>query len=381
MRNYSVIIIGGGPAGTTSAISLLNQGVKDILILEAGAYDKFVIGESIPPQSKNILSQLGIYSDFLKENHLPSYGVCSYWGNGKRGYNDTVLSPYGSGWHLNRRKFNQFLSQKAVEAGAELATNTSFKDSKREGDLHIVSYEKDGKTECVTAQFVIDASGSRSVFAKKQGSIQLNGEPLVCLGRRFKLEGKEEVSSLTRIETTPTGWWYAARLPNNEILVTLYTNAENVKKDELQKPENWTADLHRTLSIMDGIHEPNALDSKIKGFKVQSFCLNKSAGSNWLAVGDAASAYDPLTSRGIHKSMSNALFAAELISKFFSDSVFDSKQYDLRIKTQYYLYLSERARYYRSEQRWEASSFWQSFHKLEDPRKQKGTKNGQHFNL
>ena len=371
MRNYSVIIIGGGPAGTTSAISLLNHGIKDILVLEAGAYENFVIGESIPPQSKNILSQLGIYSDFLKENHLPSYGVCSYWGNDKRGYNDTVLSPHGHGWHLDRRKFNQFLSKKAVEFGAQLETKAFFKTAHQEGDLHIISYEKDGKKERVSAQFVIDASGPRSVFAAKHGSFQLNGEPLVCLGRRFKQDGDEEVSSLTRIETTSTGWWYAAKLPNNEILVTLYSNAENVKKYELQKPENWTAELHRTKSIMSGIHEPNVFDKKIKGFKVQSFCLNKSAGTNWLAVGDAASAYDPLTSRGIYKSMSNALFATELISKFFSESTFDAEQYDLHIKTQYYLYLSERAQYYRNEQRWKECPFWQSFHQLEDPRLKK----------
>ena len=70
MRSYNVIIIGGGPAGSTAGLALSKLGVKDILILEAGAYEKFVIGESIPPNSNLLFKQLGINSDFQKEFHL-----------------------------------------------------------------------------------------------------------------------------------------------------------------------------------------------------------------------------------------------------------------------------------------------------------------------
>jgi len=367
MRHYDAVIIGGGPAGTTTAISLLSEAVEAVLILESTEYTDFVIGESIPPQSKSLFLELGIWKDFLKEQHLPSFGVCSYWGSEKRGYNDTILSPYGHGWHLDRSKFNLFLAEKAIEFGAELETRSVFKSSKMENNSHYISYESNGQIHNVRADFVVDATGHRSLFARTQGSIQLHGEPLVCLGRRFKLDENTQVSHLTRIETTELGWWYAARLPNKEMLVTMYSTAANVKEHQLQLPDNWIKELRSTQSILDGVLESNALDKKIKGFKVPSFCLNKSADTNWIAVGDSASSYDPITSRGIYKSMQNAIKASQYVSDFFTKGSYDHKEYDLHIKTKYYHYLTERASYYRNENRWENNSFWKRFHQLENP--------------
>ena len=75
MKSYSVVIIGGGPAGCTSAIALTKLGVKNILVLESGEYAKFIIGESIPPETKNVFNQLGIFNAFLKEGHVPCYAT------------------------------------------------------------------------------------------------------------------------------------------------------------------------------------------------------------------------------------------------------------------------------------------------------------------
>ena len=179
-KTFDVIVIGGGPAGSSCAIALAKLGVQHIFALEDGDYSKFVIGESIPPNSKRILNSLGVFKDFLKENHLPCYGVCSYWGDDKRGYNDTVLSPFGHGWHLDRKKFNLFLSQQAEKSGVVVETNANFKKGVQLNNGKIaIGYTQNNEDIQVTAKFVVDASGSRSLFAKQQGSIQVQST-LVC---------------------------------------------------------------------------------------------------------------------------------------------------------------------------------------------------------
>lgn len=366
MESLSVVIIGGGPAGSVAAIELANLGIENVLMLESGEYNKFVIGESISPDAKNVFVKLGISSAFLRENHLPCYGVCSYWGNDKRGFNDTVLSPYGHGWHLDRRRFNLFLSSQATHRGTTLRTNASFKKSTTSEDgKHLITYSENEQEINVQADFVIDASGPKSIFAKQQGSVSQDGEPLICLGRRFKINEGEKVSSLTRIEATETGWWYGAKLPGDEILVAFYTTPEHVKQSKLQHVDTWMESLNHTVSIKDGVHEENAIDSKIKGYGVSSFCLDKITGDNWLAIGDAASSFDPITSRGIFKSMTDAIYAAELVSgRLKSNSPI--KVFEYYIKSNYKNYLAERAHYYTLEQRWQNAPFWSKFHQLEE---------------
>jgi len=362
MNSYSVVIIGGGPAGSSCAIALAKQGVQDILVLEASNYSKFVIGESIPPNSKRILNSLGVFKDFSKENHLPCYGVCSYWGDDKRGYNDTVLSPFGHGWHLDRRRFNLFLSQQAQKSGIVVEINANFKKGEQLNNGKIaINYSQDGKEKQVTAKFVVDASGSRSLFAKQQGSIQIEGEPLICLARRFKINDAVKISSLTRIEAVENGWWYGAKLPNNEMLIAFYTDQETVKLTKMHQVEHWMNALNLTVSIKDEIQESMSLDKNTKGFPARSFCLDNITGENWLAIGDAASAYDPITSRGIYKSLTDGNYAAECISKILNNTSHSLTEFETYIAQNYYDYLLERAHYYRSEQRWKESRFWNKF--------------------
>jgi flavin-dependent dehydrogenase len=128
---YQVVILGGGPAGSACAISLARQGIQEILLVEAGEYDQFCIGESIPPETRLVFIRLGILEQFLAEGHEPCYGSRCYWGDDRWGSDDTPLGVYGHGWHLDRSRFNRFVAQQAEIAGASLMTGTTFQQCQK----------------------------------------------------------------------------------------------------------------------------------------------------------------------------------------------------------------------------------------------------------
>lgn len=362
--HYKIIIIGAGPAGSSCSLALSRLGVKDILLVESCNYNKFRIGETIPPETKTILMQLGIYKSFLSEQHEPCYGSCSYWGNDHRGYNDSILSPYGHGWHLDRRKFNLFLSKQAQTSGVKFLANSQLISSEQSenNNFELTFNDKNNSSFNVTADFVVDATGSRSVFAIQQGSKKINTDPLICLGVRFKISNcSRSISKQTHLEAVEYGWWYVARLPGDILLVTLYTDGEIIKKNKLQKIDIWLKLLKETKHTSIFISNMEIIDIKPKAFRAPSFRLDKITGKNWTAIGDAASAFDPVTSQGIIKSMSDAITVANIIEKYLNGNENKLKEFEQMVIARYEQYLSIRKYFYQLEKRWPNSPFWQKY--------------------
>ncbi len=366
-NEYQVIIIGAGPAGSTCAIQLLRLGLKKVLLVESGSFEKFRIGESIPPDTNVLLHKLGIYHDFVADGHEPCYGSCSYWGDDLRGYNDFLLNPHGHGWHLNRSRFDAFLAKKAAVLGVNVRINTSFEDTKQleNGGFEITLKTDKQHLSTVTADIVVDASGNRAVFATAQGSQKIHTLPLVCLGIRLKIKDElQKISKLTHLEAVPYGWWYAARIPDDTLLIGLYSTAEIIKSENLNQLDAWISHLNATpnTQILTVGLEP--IDERPKGFQAPSFRLDKVAGENWLAIGDTASSYDPITAQGIIKSMTNAFSAAAMIHKKHEGHINDFSGYAQEIDHLYAQYLEMRRYFYNLERRWPDSIFWKKLHEV-----------------
>jgi flavin-dependent dehydrogenase len=90
--------------------------------------------------------------------------------------------------------------------------------------------------------------------------------------------------------------------------------------------------------------------------------LAKISGPGWLAVGDAASAYDPLTGAGVAKALHFATFAADAIASSLERSEEALSKYDNMVKRDFWVYLTQRLAQYTKEQRWPESPFWQRRH-------------------
>ena len=309
---------------------------------------------------------MGIYHDFIAEKHEPCYGSCSYWGSQNRGYNDFLLNPNGRGWHLDRSRFNRFLAKKAVEMGAELRIFTTFKASKKTANgYRLTLSSQNNTTTVVQTQIVVDASGQKTAFATTQNAQKVEITPIICLSKRYQqVDSHTTISKLTHLEASKYGWWYAALLPNQSLLVAFYTNATSIKKVGLNKNKIWEKHLKKTISIQKLTQGLSPMEHRPKGFPAPSYILDKISGKHWLAIGDAASAYDPITAQGITKAMFTALEAAPLIVKRLNNELTNFRPFDIFIIKQFEQYLAMRSYFYQQEQRWKGSPFWQQFHQL-----------------
>ncbi len=357
--HYKVAIIGGGPAGCACALALAQAGLTENIIIEASDYSQFRIGESIPPEALKLLQTLNVDRAFLQDKHLPCYGTRSFWGDNRPGYNDTAINPFGNGWHLDRNRFDKFLLEQAKDRGVSVLLNTRFVTAAADGDGYVLNLkniaEPPQTSQQLRADFVIDATGVRSSFARQQGSRQQQAFSLVAMVARFRHEGKiSETYGLTHIDATAHGWWYSAQLPDNNLLVAFYSDPVTVKNLGLKRTERW---MELLSSSPNSAHLfPLACNSntQVMAFSAPSFCLDQLSGGSWLAIGDAASSWDPIASQGIVKAISSGISAAKFLT-----GALNKQQLTGSVQQTHQRYMALREQFYRLEQRWPESSFWQ----------------------
>jgi flavin-dependent dehydrogenase len=360
LSGYDVVVLGGGPAGCATALSLALRGIDRILVVESSRYEGSRIGETIPPDTRVVLEQLGVWDDFVSEPHEPCLGSCSSWGDDQLGYNDFLFNPFGNGWHLDRRRFDSFLAKKTGERGAEVRTGTMFVSAGRIGSegFRLRLAGDDGQTNTVTARFVVDATGMSSGFARQMGAKTFFLDRLICVAAFFELTNSSSFSQLTMLEAVEYGWWYAAKLPNGRVTVALASDPELIRRTGLNQEDAWLARLGETNHVSRVVADCALIEDSLRVCNAPSLLLDRTVGNGWLAVGDAASTYDPISSQGIYKALANGVQAAEVIAAFLDGKVEILSDYQSSVARRFEDYLANRNFFYGVEQRWSASPFW-----------------------
>jgi flavin-dependent dehydrogenase len=315
----------------------------------------------VSPAARRVLEELGVWAAFLEDKHLPSRGTCSCWGSATPGYNDYLFSPWGSGWHLDRARFDRMLIHQAREHGAQvlMPVEVSRWEPRPEGGytLHL---SEGAPVPTLQACFVVDATGHRATFASQQGSRRLVADRGLAFYGFFHVRPNEQFDTFALVETCREGWWYSALLPGERVAVGLMGDGDSLRGLKRDARADWLALLEQTPLTRRRLEACDFSGEALHALPANVSLLDHLHGEDWLAVGDAASTYDPLSSQGLFKALSSASLAAEALVKAVRGDRSGLRAYGQQVHSQFREHLKIRDTYYRQEQRWPEAPFWKN---------------------
>jgi len=357
--DVDVAILGGGPAGLAAALALTHRGYSTVVV-ERSDYSNTRIGETLPPAVQPLLTTLGIWDQFLEQKHSRAFGIRCAWGQGQLRDNDFIFDPYGSGWHIDRPSFDQMLARSAEAMGAIVHRSavlvSCVPNDAGNWQLKVRCGERD---RSYRAKFLLDATGRSSCFAHMRGARRITWDCLIGVIGFFKSRSRQNLAdTFTLIEAVEEGWWYSAVLPNSQLVVAYMTDGDLYAKRQKQLSRYGFQQIQTTKHTQSRIKSYDLVSAPCI-VSANSSRLDRVTNGNWLAIGDAAMAFDPLSGQGVYRALESALEAAHSIQEYWMGNDLALIDYAVAVRQDFERYLFLRAAFYSREPRWRNSAFWQ----------------------
>jgi flavin-dependent dehydrogenase len=292
-------------------------------------------------------------------------GAYEVWGHPAGEELDLLRDIDGPGWLLNRRNFDAWLRDVAVERGASLMPCTAlqsvrFDPNKGVWETTLENVERE--LEHVQAQILVDATGRYANIARAMGALRTTDEmPLVCVWVAGTSWNETPATmGCTSVEAVDYGWWYTAPLPQGRRILSLHT-MPGVLRQRFGDAGAFIA-LAKSLSSIGTILETTAFspDSPVQQVMAHGGTLVPAAGLAWFAAGDAAVHFDPISSQGLLNALFTGLAAAESASRVLSGYLPGraAEEYNTLIQGIHAAYRDRLATTYEQEERWPQTHFW-----------------------
>jgi len=351
------VVAGGGPAGAVAALAVASAG-HPVVVLDAGDPPARA-GETLPPAGLAILRDLGLAEPLRGQGHLPSAGNRSAWGSSVLSATDAIRDPHGTGWQLDRRRFDALLRDAARAAGAQVLAGARLRGLESSGKNGWRVTLSDGRDVCCS--WLIDATGRRRSVARRCGGQPVRLDRLVAvqaLLTRQESAIAADQDTRTLVEAARDGWWYTSRAPTGGRVVAFLTDADLAGPAAIRSLAGFRQHLARTEHVRQVIDCGYALRQRPRGGDASSTRLDRVGGAGWIAVGDAALSFDPLSSQGIFNALYTGLTGGQAVSDALAGAATGLADYADRITAIYTAYLGHRAAYYQLEGRWAGEPFW-----------------------
>jgi geranylgeranyl reductase family protein len=345
MSSRSVLVVGGGPAGSAAAYWLARDG-HDVTLVEKKEYPREkTCGDGLTPRAVLQLQDMGF--DFeVPEFHRIS-GLRSYAGDDlmiEMPWPDHSRFPNWGGV-IRRRDLDQQVARLAEKEGVRIREKTTATPSIEEGRLRSVTLANGAVSEIIAPDITIIADGSMNRFGRDLGTTRRRDYPMGMAARGYYSSPKSQDPFLeSQLDLRDAS---GATMPGYGWVFPLGDGTVNVGVGLLSTFKRWK-DVNTTQMMNDyvaiapdywGLSEASRLSKPMGGKLTMSYSKSPLVGSNWITIGDAAGAINPWNGEGISYAYETGRFAAEYVGQaLVADDPSVLRRYPQRLQDEYGLY-------------------------------------------
>lgn len=316
-----VLVIGGGPAGSTAAALLAERGYR-VILLEKVRHPRFHIGESLLPANLPLLDKLGV-GDEVRAIGMEKWGAefVSPWHDHKQPFEfaDAMDKSMPMAYQVRRSEFDEILIRNASRKNACVMEGCQVQDVRfLHGDEGAVvrACHDDGRIETLTARFVLDASG-RDTFLGSRFKIKRHNKQHNSAAIFGHFSGAERNPGRTEGNITlywfEHGWFWFIPLADGATSVGAVVWPYYLKTRKKKSLEEF---FRETIALCAPLHarlQNAGLISPVEATGNYSYVCDRSHGDKYLLLGDAYTFIDPVFSSGVMLAMQSAFVGADTV--------------------------------------------------------------------
>ncbi len=322
VHESDVIVIGGGPAGSTTATLIAQSGFR-VQLFERENFPRFHIGESLIPETYWVLKRLNMIPKMQASCFVKKFSVQFVNANGKVSapfyFWDNKPHECSQTWQVVRSEFDQMMLENAREHGVIAHEGVRVLDVLFEGSRAVGVKVKtaDGSVHEVRATVVVDASGQSGLLQNKfklrvWDPILNKGAIWTYFEGAYRDTGKDEGATVVIQTPNKLGWFWNIPLHNDRLSLGVVAPFDYLFKGRGTHEEVFMEEVENCPAVKERI----ASAKRVTGYfatKDYSYRATRWAGDGWVTVGDAFGFLDPLYSSGVLLALKSGEMAADAI--------------------------------------------------------------------
>ncbi|HEX2721269.1 MAG TPA: tryptophan 7-halogenase [Gemmatimonadaceae bacterium] len=327
-----VIVIGGGPAGSTAANLLANYG-HDVVLLEQARHPRPVVGESVLPHFWKYADALDATADIERAGFISKAGATGIWGGRIR---QLRLADFGytrPALHVERDEFDEILLRVAERRGARVFEEVGVRQVHLdEGDTGVTCTDRQsGKEVRISAPFIIDASGQAAVIARQLGFRQFdkdlrfmstwgyyeNSDYIAAGGAIEPFKRRRDIRPTTlQLGIGDWGWaWHIVQKELTSVGLVLAPAQAAVFKASGATLEERFANTCSGMPVLSTLlQNARLVPDSVQAIRDFAYHPTTLSGPGWYLTGDAAAFVDPINSAGVITALYGGSAAAAAVN-------------------------------------------------------------------